>query len=78
MDLCVLAGDWGEEEMRVSIAESFFTMIRPYLEITYRQKKMMQINNEEFYLQEIENIDNMLEQIRGFANVYEESLPEEQ
>lgn len=76
MDLCLLAEDWGEEDIRVSLAESFFKVIRPYLEITYRQKKIMLLNNN-YYSNEIENIDELIRQIQDFAKHYEEVLPEQ-
>ncbi|MCF0210011.1 MAG: hypothetical protein HUK18_01620, partial [Bacteroidales bacterium] len=77
LDLCLLSEDWGEERLRVELAESFFSVIKPYLEITYRQKKMMILQNEDFYAQEIEAMDEMIGRIRDFAKVYEEELPEE-
>lgn len=76
MNLCLLAEEWGEENMRMQLSECFFSIVRPYLEITYRQKKMMLLDSE-YYQEEIEHIDELIAQIFSIARHYEEELPEE-
>lgn len=75
MNLCILAENWGVEDMRMELSECFFSVIRPYLEITYRQKKIMTLNDI-YYEEEIERIDETILQIKEFAKHYEEELPE--
>lgn len=75
MNLCILAENLGEEDMRMLLSECFFSVIRPYLEITYRQKKIMTLNDI-YYEEEIERMDEMILQIQEFAKHYEEELPE--
>ena len=76
MNLCLLAEDWGEEDLRIQLSECFFSVIRPYLEITYRQKKMMLLDSD-YYEEEINHIDELISQIFSFAQHYEEELPQE-
>ncbi|MBR1769186.1 MAG: hypothetical protein IJ748_01865, partial [Bacteroidales bacterium] len=76
MNLCILAEEWGEEDLRMQISEAFFSVIRPYLEITYRQKKIMLLDSD-YYVDEIEYLDETVVQIKDFAAHYEEVLPEE-
>lgn len=76
MNLCLLAEDWGEENMRMQLSECFFSVIRPYLEITYRQKKMMLLDSD-YYEQEINQLDDLIAQIFAIAQHYEEELPAE-
>lgn len=76
MNLCLMAEDWGEENLRIRLSEYFFSVVRPYMEITYRQKKIMTLDDS-YYDEEIERMNELIAQIRDFANHYEEELPEE-
>ena len=76
LNLCILSEEWGIEDMRMLLSESFFSVIRPYLEITYRQKKIMMLNDI-YYDQEINRMNDLIEQIFSFAKHYEEELPEQ-
>ncbi|MDO5760098.1 MAG: hypothetical protein Q4Q06_03650 [Bacteroidota bacterium] len=75
MNLCILAENLGVEDMRILLSECFFSVIRPYLEITYRQKKIMMLEDV-YYDEEIERMDELIGQIQDFAKHYEEDLPE--
>jgi hypothetical protein len=76
LKLCILAEDWGLEDMRIRISNSFFGVIQPYLEITYRQKQMMKLNGD-YYEDEIKKVDELITNIKNLASRYEEEIPEE-
>ena len=75
LNLCVMCENWGLDELRIYVSETFFSFARPYLEITNRQKKIMQLD-ENWYNDEIQRIDELMGQIKDFATYYEEELPE--
>jgi hypothetical protein len=62
--------------MRGFLSNSFFNEIQPYLEVTYRQKKMMMLK-EDYYRDEIKKVDDLIDRIKDIANHYEENIPEE-
>lgn len=76
MNLCILTEEWGLDEMRGFLSNSFFNEIQPYLEVTYRQKKMMMLK-EDYYRNEIKKVDDLIDRIKDIANHYEENIPEE-
>lgn len=67
--------DWGLEDLRVTISSTLFSIIRPFLEITYRQKKIMMLDKD-WYEEEIQRIDDLLSQIQRLADHYEEPIPQ--
>ncbi|MGP1514423.1 MAG: glycosyltransferase family 117 protein [Bacteroidales bacterium] len=74
LNLCVMCENWGLEELRVDVSETFFSVIRPYWEITHRQRKIMLLE-EDWYAEEIKKIDDLTSQIKDLADIYEEKLP---
>ena len=75
LNLCIMCENWGIEDLRIDISEVFFSVIRPYLEISYRQKKIMLLD-ENWYSDEIDKMDDLINQIKDFASHYEEEIPE--
>ena len=67
--------DWGLEELRVTISSTLFSVIRPFLEITYRQKKIMLLDKD-WYEEEIQRIDDLVSQVQTLADHYEEQIPQ--
>ncbi|MBO6117211.1 MAG: DUF2723 domain-containing protein [Bacteroidales bacterium] len=75
LNLCIMCENWGLEDLRIDISEVFFSLIRPYLEISYRQKKIMLLE-EDWYADEIDRLNDLINQIKDFASHYEEEIPE--
>ncbi len=75
LNLCIMCENWGLEDLRIDVSEALFSVINPYLEISHRQKKMMQLN-EDWYSAEIDKMDELINQIKDFASHYEEELPD--
>lgn len=73
INLCLTAEDYGLETMRRDVSEVIFSMIKPYIEITLRQRKIMLLQ-QDWYQQEIDNIDALLDYINNFAEHYEFKL----
>ena len=73
INLCLTAEDYSLESIRRDVSEAFFSHIRPYLEITNRQRKIMLLQKD-WYQDEIDNIDSLMEYITDFANRYEFQL----
>lgn len=76
LTLCIEAENWGLEQERIALSEAFFSCVRPYLEITYRQKKIMLLEKD-YYTDEINSIDNLVADISDFAEHYEEEIPQD-
>ena len=73
LNLCTTCEMWNAEQLRVIISETFFGIIRPYMEVTKRQRKIMSLD-EENYMSEIEAVDALTSEIEDFASHYEEEL----
>lgn len=71
--LLLQSQDWGLEDIRITLADKYFTMINQYLQITLRQYDKMK-DNPEYYQQEMQNISVQLQNIYTLAEVYEENL----
>lgn len=76
LKLCILSEEWGLEDMRIKISNSFFSVIQPFLEVTYRQKQIMKLNDA-YYEDEIKRVDDLINNIKDLASRYEEEIPEE-
>ena len=71
--LLLQSQDWGLENVRITLADGYFSMINQYLQVSFRQFAKM-VENPEFYEQEIENIKLQLNNIYSLAEIYEEEL----
>ena len=76
--LLLQSQDWNLENIRIPLADAYFSMINKYLQITFRQFDRMK-DNPEYYSQEIQNIKSQIQNIYALAENYEEkvvSMPE--
>ena len=76
--LLLQSQDWNLENIRIPLADAYFSMINKYLQITFRQFDRMK-DNPEYYSQEIQNIKSQIQNIYALAENYEEqvvSIPE--
>ncbi len=76
--LLLQSQDWNLENIRIPLADAYFSMINKYLQITFRQFDRMK-DNPEYYSQEIQNIKSQIQNIYALAEIYEEqvvSIPE--
>lgn len=71
--LLLQSQDWNLEDLRIPLADEYFTMINTYLQITFRQLEKMN-QKPEYYSAEIENIKLQLQNIYNLAETYEEEL----
>lgn len=74
ISLCEITEQWGLEPLRVQLADQFFTYASPYCLACFDQLSRLN-KNPEYYAQEIERLNSLLETIYSFAEKYEEELP---
>ena len=74
INLCDISEQWELEYLRVLLANRLFDYLTPYVYICSDQLKKLN-ENPEYYADEIDRLNTLLESIYAFANKYEEKLP---
>lgn len=76
--LLLQSQDWNLENIRIPLADTYFSMINKYLKISFAQFDRMK-DNPDYYYQEMQNIIKQINNIYALAEIYEEqvvSIPE--
>lgn len=74
ISLCEITEQWGLEPLRVQLADQFFTYASPYCLTCFDQLNRLN-KNPDYYSEEIQRLNSLLETIYSFAEKYEEQLP---
>lgn len=74
INLCEISEQWQLESLRVLLANRLFDYLTPYVYICSDQLKKLN-ENPEYYADEIDRLNTLLESIYSFADKYEEKLP---
>lgn len=72
--LILQSQDWGLEQIRIALADSFFYVVGDYLQVTHNQIERMR-KNYEYYEDEILKAEFQMREIYSLAATYEETLP---